>query len=158
MEHHRKRELEVRQQLQGLLTHLESRADADAHPLLYVSAMLSAIVFELTYDYRASTILDYYYWNALEDVLRPGKFERAHAYVAFFYQATLDGWQTGQICYEDGGCMWYFDNAKDICPWHGVPDQVVIAEDSQGFVFEASLEQYYQALDEEEQWHDSTEP
>lgn len=145
----RKRELAVRSQLMHLLNELPATEEKYRDGIIpRVESILSAIVHELNFDYAASALLDYYYWDALADAGRPGKFERQPAYVPFLYQATLEDMHTDEVCseYGTGECIWFFDDAQAVCPW-APAEQIAIASDEQGFVFEIPVSRYHDALD-----------
>ena len=117
----------------------------------YLEAHLDSIIHELHWDNPVGDTLNYYYWDALEDISRPGRFQGQPAWVPMLYYASLEGFHDDEVTMHpetSGNVFFYFENAKEVCPWQSCPLDGVIFIDEQGFVHADSYERYQEMLNE----------
>jgi hypothetical protein len=128
--------------------------NGSSYTQMHLEAELDAIIYEIDFGGIISQDIEYFYWDALEDISRPGKFQGQPAWVAFLYQCANHGMQTDELSLNpdvSGEVMIYFDDAPVLCPWPHTPKDAVIYIDEQGFVHADDYEHWLQALDEVEE-------
>lgn len=108
-----------------------------SYTLMHLEAEIDTIIHELDFGSPVSEEIEYFYWDAIEDISNPGAYQGQPAWVPFLHQCSLHGMHTDELDLNpeiSGEVMIYFDDARTLCPWPHTPIDAVIYIDEQGFI------------------------